>query len=89
MTAKAKNSAGEASASITLHWGCAPLAALKTIGDDQTNLDIRGRFAFDVSALAGKEIVYSKLKLVVEYKSPDPVISRAISLFIIMIFSLI
>ena len=85
LTTKAKNSAGEASASITLHWGCAPLAIEKTIelhpsdigsittgsvqigiliiGDGSTNLDVRGRFAFDVSALAGKEITSAKLKI--------------------------
>ena len=93
LTAIAKNSAGEAKDSITLNWGCAPVAVSKTIdfhpsdigcvspvaastteiaiGDDPSNHDMRGRFAFDVGALAGKEITSVKLKLVALYISPD------------------
>jgi len=86
LTAKAKNSAGEANASINLSWGCGPLAVEKTlvlnpsilgtvgpsgfvapgviiIADSEFNTDWRGRFAFDVSALAGKDIQSAKLKL--------------------------
>ena len=86
LTAKAKNSAGEANAYIDLSWGCGPLTVEKTlilipsilgtvgpsgfvtpayilIGDSEFNTDWRGRFAFDVSALAGKDIQSAKLKL--------------------------
>jgi hypothetical protein len=47
------------------------------IGDSEENLDLRGRFAFDVSILSGKEITYAKLKLInplitgiVDFKGP-------------------
>jgi len=85
LTAKVKNSAGEATDSITLDWGCGIiLAVMETIelhpnitgfvgpdgtgnivaiGDSEFNTDMRGRFAFDVSSLAGKEIVSAKLKM--------------------------
>jgi len=85
LIAKVKNSAGEATDSITLDWGCGIiLAVMETIelhpnitgfvgpdgtgnivaiGDSEFNTDMRGRFAFDVSSLAGKEIVSAKLKM--------------------------
>ncbi len=87
LTAKAKNSAGESSASLDLKWGCSqPQPIEKTvefhpsisgtvgpngycdttfmaIGDSLFNTDWRGRFAFDVSSLAGKEIKDAKLFL--------------------------
>jgi hypothetical protein len=87
LTAKAKNSAGEATASIDLSWGCTqPQPVEKTvdlhpsifgtvgpngfcdttfmaIGDSQFNTDWRGRFAFDLSTLKGKEIKDAKLIL--------------------------
>ena len=86
LTAKAKNSAGEANTSIDLTWGCGPLKVEKTlvlnpsilgtvgpsgfvapgvviIADSEFNTDWRGRFAFDVSALGGKDIKSAKLKL--------------------------
>jgi len=37
--------------------------AYVAIGNSPTNLDLRGRFAFNVSSLAGKEIVDAELKL--------------------------
>jgi hypothetical protein len=86
LTAKAKNSTGEANASIDLSWGCGPLVEEKTvvlnptiigtvgpsgfadttflgIGDSVFNTDWRGRFAFDVSSLAGKDIKSAELGL--------------------------
>jgi hypothetical protein len=87
LTAKAKNSAGETSASIDLKWGCPqPQPVEKTvelhpsilgtvgpngfcdttfmaIGDSQFNTDWRGRFAFDLSSLKGKEIKDATLSL--------------------------
>jgi hypothetical protein len=86
LTAKAKNSAGEASASIDLSWGCGPLTVQKTVvlnptifgtvgpggylnaamiglGDSVYNTDWRGRFAFDVSSLTGKDVISATLKL--------------------------
>ena len=42
------------------------------IGDLWWNADSRGRFAFDVSSLAGKEIKYAKLTLANPYLSSDP-----------------
>jgi hypothetical protein len=95
LTAVAINSAGEATASITLNWGCGPLVVEKTIdlhpsisgtvgpagfvtttfvaiGDSPVNSDWRARFAFDVSSLAGKEIVNAKLKLANPVLSPNP-----------------
>jgi hypothetical protein len=86
LTAKAKNSAGEANASIDLSWGCGPLTVEKTVdlnpdifgtvgpggyvnatvvgfADSQYNTDWRGRFAFDVSSLDGKDIKSATLKL--------------------------
>ncbi len=41
-------------------------------GDSPANSDWRGRFAFDVNALAGKEIVYAKLKLANPDLTSDP-----------------
>jgi hypothetical protein len=86
LTAKAKNPAGEASASIDLKWGCSqPQPVEKTIdilpSDYGTvtefkgfpggvfvgyfqDHDERGRFAFDLSLLAGKEITYAQIKLI-------------------------
>jgi hypothetical protein len=86
LTAKAKNSAGEASASIDLKWGCSqPQPVEKTVElhpSDYgtvsefkglyggvfvgyfTDHDERGRFAFDLSTLAGKEITYAQVKLI-------------------------
>jgi hypothetical protein len=86
LTAKAKNSAGEATDSITLDWGCGIILAVEktielhpnitgfvgpngytgksvAIADSEFNTDLRGRFAFDVSSLAGKEIVSANLKM--------------------------
>ena len=46
--------------------------AFLAIGDSAVNTDWRGRFAFDVSSLAGKEIVNAKLKLANPDLSPNP-----------------
>ena len=46
--------------------------AFLAIGDSTVNTDWRGRFAFDVSSLAGKEIVNAKLKLANPDLSPNP-----------------
>ncbi len=43
--------------------------AVLTIGDSEFNTDWRGRFAFDVSALAGKDIQSAKLKLAAAERS--------------------
>ena len=86
LTATAKNSEGEVTASINLSWGCGPITTEHTaqfhpnvigtvgpggfldmtivaFGDSLINTDWRGRFAFDVSSLAGKDIVAAELKL--------------------------
>jgi len=42
------------------------------IGDSPFNTDCRGRFAFDVSSLSGKEIIYAKVSLVKPQLSANP-----------------
>ena len=42
------------------------------IGDSPYNTDCRGRFAFDVSSLSGKEIIYAKVSLVKPQLSANP-----------------
>ena len=99
LTATAKNSAGTATASITLDYG--PLPVEKTIVFHPyilgsitpssvpsftqvgigtfLNEDARGRFAFDVNPLAGKEIVDAELKLANPYiTNPPPSVNKGI-----------
>jgi hypothetical protein len=94
LTAKAKNSSGEAATTLDLVYGCikpvektvwlnpSDLGMVSPtnsndyailIGVDQDLEDMRGRFAFDVNSLAGKNITYANLRLSVAATSPDPV----------------